>query len=85
MNDTDTDRWSIGLAIVVADALDRAGAKPDPDPRRNPTTVRVGEDGVITASVPIILDTDDDARLDVSVDRASLREAVDAATMASTN
>lgn len=79
MNDLDTEEgiWNLALMTAVNRALRGTGFEPDPDPARGGSKVRGVENGaVLQVTVPVIDDTNPNAVLDVSVDRASLAEVV---------
>jgi hypothetical protein len=76
---TEADLYGIGLSMAVVKALDGTGFQPDPDPARGGSMVHIVDGGdVLRVTVPILDATQPDAVLDVSIDRATLTEVVEA-------
>jgi hypothetical protein len=76
---TEDALYGVALAMVVGKALDGTGFVADQDPARGGSKVHIIDGGdVLSVAVPVVDEANPDAVLDVSIDRASLCEAVEA-------
>ena len=70
--------YGLGLSMCVSKMLEASGFEPDGDPARGGSRMRVLEDESIEVTVPVVDETSPTAVLVVTVDRESLRDAVEA-------